>query len=111
VAADIVALANALPITPLQPTSGAGATDQSEAISHGDPGIYNVVDDEPTPVSTWLPALADAVGAKPPHKGPAWLGTLVIGDGGVSMMTKIRGATPATAHRSSHRRRTRRERV
>jgi 2-alkyl-3-oxoalkanoate reductase len=32
------------------------------AVSHGDPGIYNVVDDEPAPVSTWLPALAEAVG-------------------------------------------------
>lgn len=70
------------------------------AIGHGDPGIYNVVDDEPTPVSTWLPALADAVGAKPPYKVPAWLGKLVIGDGGVSMMTKSRGGSNAKAKRA-----------
>lgn len=69
------------------------------AISHGDPGIYNVVDDEPAPVSTWLPTLADAVGAKPPYKVPAWLGRLAIGDGGVSMMTKIRGGSNAKAKR------------
>lgn len=69
------------------------------AISHGDPGIYNVVDDEPTPVSTWLPALANAVGAKPPYKVPVWLGRLAIGDGGVSMMTKIRGGSNAKAKR------------
>jgi nucleoside-diphosphate-sugar epimerase len=69
------------------------------AISHGDPGVYNVVDDEPAPVSTWLPALADAVGAKPPYKVPVWLGKLVIGDGGVSMMTKIRGGSNAKAKR------------
>ena len=36
------------------------------AVSSGSPGIYNVVDNEPAPVTTWLPALADAVGAKPP---------------------------------------------
>lgn len=69
------------------------------ALSRGDPGIYNVVDDEPVPVSTWLPALANAVGAKPPYKLPAWLGKLAIGDGGVSMMTKIRGGSNAKAKR------------
>jgi len=69
------------------------------AISHGDPGIYNIVDDEPAAVSTWLPALADAVGAKPPFKAPVWLAKLMIGDGGVSMMTKIRGGSNAKAKR------------
>jgi nucleoside-diphosphate-sugar epimerase len=69
------------------------------AVSHGDPGIYNVVDDEPAPVSTWLPALAEAVGAKPPYKVPVWLGKLAIGGGGVSMMTKIRGGSNAKAKR------------
>src|SRR5262245_8312046 len=56
----------------------------------GAPGIYNVVDDEPAAVSTWLPFLASAIGAKPPRKVPVWLGRLVLGAGGVSMMTKIR---------------------
>jgi nucleoside-diphosphate-sugar epimerase len=69
------------------------------AISHGDPGIYNIVDDEPAPVSTWLPALAQAVGAKPPYKVPVWLGKLAIGEGGVSMMTMIRGGSNAKAKR------------
>lgn len=63
------------------------------AVSHGEPGIYNVVDDEPARVSEWLPALAEAVGAKPPRRVPVWLGRLAIGDGGVSMMTKIRGGS------------------
>ncbi len=69
------------------------------AISHGDPGIYNVVDDEPAPVSTWLPFLADTLGAKPPRRVPVWIGKLAIGDGGVSMMTKIRGGSNAKAKR------------
>lgn len=69
------------------------------AMSFGQPGIYNVVDDEPAPVATWLPALATAVGAKPPYRVPVWLGRLVIGEGGVSMMTKIRGGSNAKAKR------------
>jgi len=70
------------------------------AMSRGAPGIYNVVDDEPAAVSTWLPFLADALGAKPPRKVPVWLGKLAIGDGGVSMMTKIRGGSNAKAKRA-----------
>jgi nucleoside-diphosphate-sugar epimerase len=68
-------------------------------MSRGAPGIYNVVDDEPAPVSTWLPFLAKAVGARPPRRIPIWLGKLVIGDGGVSMMTQIRGGSNAKAKR------------
>ena len=37
-----------------------------EAIEHGARGIYNVVDDEPAPVSEWLPELAKAIGASRP---------------------------------------------
>lgn len=69
------------------------------AITRGAPGIYNVVDDEPAPVSIWLPYLATALGAKPPRKVPVWLAKLLIGDGGVSMMTQIRGASNAKAKR------------
>jgi nucleoside-diphosphate-sugar epimerase len=69
------------------------------AISHGGPGIYNVVDDEPAKVSTWLPALAKAIGAKPPYRIPHWLGELIVGKEGVSMMTQIRGASNAKAKR------------
>jgi nucleoside-diphosphate-sugar epimerase len=69
------------------------------AVSRGEPGIYNVVDDEPAPVSTWLPVLAAAVGAKPPRKVPVWLARLAIGDGGVAMMTTMRGGANAKAKR------------
>jgi nucleoside-diphosphate-sugar epimerase len=69
------------------------------AITRGDSGIYNVVDDNPAPVSAWLPALADAVGAKPPHRLPEWLAKFAIGDGGVSMMTRIRGGANSKAKR------------
>jgi nucleoside-diphosphate-sugar epimerase len=70
-----------------------------DAIQSGGPGIYNVVDDEPVEVATWLPALAAAVGAKPPRHVPVWIGRLFTGDVGVSMMTRIRGASNAKAKR------------
>lgn len=69
------------------------------AVSGGGSGIYNVVDDEPAPVSAWLPFLAKAVGAPPPRKVPTWLARLLIGEGGVAMMTQIRGASNAKAKR------------
>lgn len=62
------------------------------ALGRGDPGLYNVVDDEPAPVSDWLPYLAEAVDARPPFRIPVWLGRLAIGGGGVAMMTENRGA-------------------
>ena len=37
------------------------------ALEHGTRGIYNVVDDDPAPISEWLPVLAQAIGAKPPR--------------------------------------------
>jgi nucleoside-diphosphate-sugar epimerase len=67
------------------------------AIELGPAGRYNIVDDDPAEVSVWLPALAKAVGAKPPLHLPAWLGRLVIGEAGVSMMTRIRGSSNAAA--------------
>ena len=69
------------------------------AISRGAPGIYNIVDDEPAKVATWLPALAKAVEAKPPYRIPHWLGELTIGKGGMSIMTQIRGGSNAKAKR------------
>ncbi len=75
----------------------AGAT--LAAVERGEPGIYNVVDDEPAPVSEWLPALADAIGAKPPRHVPVWLGRLAAGEAAVAMMTSIRGASNAKAKR------------
>jgi 2-alkyl-3-oxoalkanoate reductase len=69
------------------------------AIEHGQSGIFNVADDEPAPVSVWLPELANALEAKPPRHVPVWLGRLAVGEVGVSMMTQIRGASNAKAKR------------
>jgi nucleoside-diphosphate-sugar epimerase len=69
------------------------------ALEHGEPGVYNVVDDEPASVAEWLPFLAQAVGAKAPRRVPVWLGRLAAGEVGVSMMTQIRGSSNAKAKR------------
>lgn len=66
------------------------------AITRGAPGIYNIVDDDPARVSQWLPALAEALGAKPPHRVPAWIARFVLGDA-VVFMTDVRGASNAKA--------------
>jgi nucleoside-diphosphate-sugar epimerase len=63
------------------------------AVEAAQSGVYNVTDDEPAPVSEWLPFLAGVLGAKPPSRIPAWLGRLAIGSHGVAMMTQQRGAS------------------
>ena len=75
------------------------ATATMAAIGHGESGICNVADDDPSPVAVWLPELAKAVGVKPPWHVPVWLGRLAIGEVGVSMMTQIKGASNAKAKR------------
>jgi nucleoside-diphosphate-sugar epimerase len=75
------------------------ATATIAAIERGNPGIYNIVDDDPAPVSVWLPELARILGGKPPRRVPVWLGRLAVGEVGVSMMTKIRGTSNAKAKR------------
>jgi nucleoside-diphosphate-sugar epimerase len=62
-------------------------------------GVFNIVDDEPAPVSEWLPYLAACAGAKPPRRIPAWLARLLAGDMMVGMMTEGRGFSNAKAKR------------
>ena len=69
------------------------------AVERGAPGLYNIVDDEPAQVSEWLPYLAEVIGAKPPRRVPVWIARLLVGEPGVSMMTKIRGSSNAKAKR------------
>ena len=69
------------------------------AIERGEPGTYNIVDDDPAPVSEWLPGLTSALGAKPPRRVPAFLARLAVGKHGVVMMTDARGASNAKAKR------------
>ena len=67
------------------------------AMERGAPGIYNVVDDEPAPMREWVPAYAEAVGAKRPGRVPGWLARLLAGRYTASMATQLRGASNAKA--------------
>ena len=69
------------------------------AVERGEPGIYNIVDDEPAPVREWLPVLASALGAKPPRRIPRWLARLAAGEMATVMMTESRGSSNAKAKR------------
>jgi nucleoside-diphosphate-sugar epimerase len=69
------------------------------AVEHGTGGVYNIVDDEPSPVAEWLPALARELGAKQPMRVPRFVGRLFAGEAGMVMMTQIRGASNAKAKR------------
>jgi nucleoside-diphosphate-sugar epimerase len=69
------------------------------AVEHGGRGVYNVVDDDPSPVAEWLPALAQTLGAKKPMRVPRLVGRLFTGEAGALMMTDVRGASNAKAKR------------
>jgi nucleoside-diphosphate-sugar epimerase len=68
------------------------------AMDRGD-GIYNICDDEPAPQSEWLPAYAEAIGAKPPRRVPVWLGSLIAGKQAVRLAMKLEGASNEKAKR------------
>jgi 2-alkyl-3-oxoalkanoate reductase len=69
------------------------------ALEHGFPGAYNVVDDEPAPLREWVPVYAEALGARPPRRVPAWLARLVAGKDIAASAVSMRGATNAKARR------------
>jgi nucleoside-diphosphate-sugar epimerase len=70
------------------------------ALDRGDPGVYNLADDDPAPVREWLPAYAEALGAPRPRRVPAWLARLKVGRFVVAQATGMRGASNERAKRS-----------
>jgi nucleoside-diphosphate-sugar epimerase len=74
----------------------AGAT--VAAAERGEPGVYNVVDDEPAAMRDWLPAYAEAIGAKKPLRVPVWLARLAAGRM-ASLVNVQPGASNAKAKR------------
>lgn len=69
------------------------------AIDRGTPGIYNIADDDPAPVSEWLPSLAETLGAPKSMHVPRFVGRMFAGEVGAVFMTEIRGASNAKAKR------------
>jgi 2-alkyl-3-oxoalkanoate reductase len=48
-------------------------------------------------VSEWIPALAQALAAKPPRRVPAWLARPLAGEYGLLTMMRAQGASNARA--------------
>jgi 2-alkyl-3-oxoalkanoate reductase len=69
------------------------------AVTHGAPGLYNVVDDEPAPASEWVPFLARCLGAPAPQEIAASLGRELAGEYITAQMTVGRGSSNAKAKR------------
>lgn len=69
------------------------------AVRGGNPGIYNVVDDDPAPVREWLPALAQFSKSPQPVRVPVWLARILAGKHLVNMMTEARAGSNAKAKR------------
>jgi nucleoside-diphosphate-sugar epimerase len=68
------------------------------AVERGAPGIYNVVDDDPAPQREWLPAYAEAIGAKKPLRVPVWIARLAVGK--IASVASVQpGASNAKAKR------------
>ena len=64
------------------------------------PGAYHIVDDDPSPVSRWLPAFARWVGAPPPPQVTEQEGRERGGEDAVYYGTKLRGATNGKAKKT-----------
>jgi len=64
------------------------------------PGVYHIVDDNPSPVSIWLPAFARAVGAPPPPVVNEQEARAAAGEDAVYYGTRLRGASNAKAKRA-----------
>ncbi|HLH44687.1 MAG TPA: NAD(P)-dependent oxidoreductase [Bryobacteraceae bacterium] len=63
------------------------------------PGVYNIVDDDPSPLSLWLPAFASAMGAPPPPRIAETDALKGAGSDFVYYATLLRGASNAKAKR------------
>jgi nucleoside-diphosphate-sugar epimerase len=62
-------------------------------------GIYNICDDDPAPMTEWLPLFAQALGARPPRRVPVWLAGLVAGRQAAVMAERLEGASNEKAKR------------
>jgi nucleoside-diphosphate-sugar epimerase len=63
-------------------------------------GIYNIVDDDPSPVSRWLPEFARWLGAPPPPRITEEQAREAVGDDAVYYGTKLDGASNEKAKRT-----------
>jgi nucleoside-diphosphate-sugar epimerase len=69
------------------------------ALAQTGPALFNVVDDDPAPVSEWLPRYAQELSAPAPRSIPAWVARPLAGRPAVAAMTDLRGASNARIKR------------
>lgn len=69
------------------------------AMEQGSPGIYNVADDDPAPVTEWVPFLAEVLGAPKPRRVPVFVARWFGGEYGVSFMTRSQAISNEKAKR------------
>jgi nucleoside-diphosphate-sugar epimerase len=67
------------------------------AVGHTATGVFNIVDDEPSPAHSWLPGYAELLGAPEPKRIPLELGERLLGWYGAYQQTRQRGADNAKA--------------
>lgn len=64
-----------------------------------EPGVYNLVDDDPSPQSVWLPAFAKFLGAPAPRHVSEEEMKAIAGEDAVYYATRLHGASNAKAKR------------
>jgi nucleoside-diphosphate-sugar epimerase len=69
------------------------------ACERGEPGIYNVCDDDPAPMREWIPVYAAAIVASRPLRVPRWVVRLAAGKTIARLTTEMRGASNEKAKR------------
>ena len=65
-----------------------------------DPGVYNIVDNDPSAVSVWLPAFAKWVGAPAPPQLSLQQAMASLGEDAIYTGTKLHGASNAKARQT-----------
>jgi nucleoside-diphosphate-sugar epimerase len=69
------------------------------ALLTAEPGVYNLVDDCPSPQAVWLPAFAKCLGAPAPPVMSEAEAMATAGEDAVYYATKLSGASNAKARR------------
>jgi nucleoside-diphosphate-sugar epimerase len=69
------------------------------AVNSQKTGIFNITDNDPAPISEWLPYYAELLNAPQPMRLPKFIGRIAAGRAAIFMMTEQRGASNDKAKR------------
>ncbi|MFK8909505.1 NAD-dependent epimerase/dehydratase family protein [Streptomyces sp. YS-3] len=68
------------------------ATAVVAALDKNATGVLNIVDNDPAPMSEWVPEVARMLGVPAPRRLPVFVARLAVGGWGVAYTTRLRGA-------------------